>query len=114
MYTDNLILKLVKSYFETNFFSFIFSQNLMKELEEERERRWKSEQASMKLVDHIKKLQVKGKILLFIILSGVYLSFLLLKARHRDSDLAAVAAALANFLKAFYFRRWKTWMLHTL
>ncbi|XP_076112416.1 leucine-rich repeat and coiled-coil domain-containing protein 1-like [Mytilus galloprovincialis] len=35
--------------------------NLMKELEEERERRWKSEQASMKLVDHIKKLQVKVK-----------------------------------------------------
>ncbi|CAC5362345.1 LRRCC1 [Mytilus coruscus] len=35
--------------------------NLMKELEEERERRWKSEQASMKLVDHIKKLQIKVK-----------------------------------------------------
>ena len=38
---------------------------------------------------------------------------LLQKARHRDSDPAA-AAALAHFLKALYFRRWKTWMLHTL
>ncbi|XP_071138228.1 fibronectin type 3 and ankyrin repeat domains protein 1-like [Mytilus edulis] len=35
------------------------------------------------------------------------------KAQHRDSD-QAVAAALANFLKALYFRRWKTWMLHIL
>lgn len=33
--------------------------NLMKELETERERRWKAEQASVKLVDHIKKLQTK-------------------------------------------------------
>ena len=41
------------------------------------------------------------------------LQLLLQKARHRDSDPAA-AAALANFLKALYFRRWKTWMLHTL
>ena len=46
---------------------------------------------------------------------------MLQKARHRDSDsdpvaaaAAATAAALANFLKALYFRRWKTWMLHTL
>ena len=47
------------------------------------------------------------------------------ETRHRDSDPAAakasataaataVAAALAHFLKALYFRRWKTWMLHTL
>ena len=43
---------------------------------------------------------------------------MLQKARHRDSDPAATAAAaaavLAHFLKALYFRRWKTWMLHTL
>ena len=41
---------------------------------------------------------------------------MLQKARHRDSDPAAATAAavLANFLKALYFRRWKTWMLHTL
>jgi hypothetical protein len=32
----------------------------MHELEAERERRWKAEQASIKLVDHIKKLQIKG------------------------------------------------------
>ena len=37
---------------------------------------------------------------------------MLQKARHRDSDPAA--AMLAHFLKALYFRRWKTWMLHTL
>ena len=37
------------------------------------------------------------------------------KARHRDSDAAAAtAAALANFLKSLYFRRWNTWMFHTL
>ena len=45
------------------------------------------------------------------------LQLLLQKARHRDSDPAAVAAtaaALDNFLKALYFRRWKTWMLNTL
>ena len=45
------------------------------------------------------------------------LQLLLQKARHRDSDpaaAAATAAALANFLKALYFRGWKTWMLHTL
>ena len=48
------------------------------------------------------------------------LQLLLQKARHRDSDpaaataAAATAAALAHFLKALYFRRWKTWMLHTL
>ena len=41
------------------------------------------------------------------------LQLLLQKARRRDSDLA-VAAALAYYLKALYFRRWKTWMLHTL
>ena len=41
------------------------------------------------------------------------LQLLLQKAQHRDSDQEA-AAALANFLKALYFRRWKTWMLHTL
>ncbi|XP_060075484.1 leucine-rich repeat and coiled-coil domain-containing protein 1-like [Ylistrum balloti] len=34
---------------------------LMKELEKERERRWKAEQASKKLVDHIKSLQTKAK-----------------------------------------------------
>ena len=39
------------------------------------------------------------------------LQLLLQKARHRDSD---PAAALANFLKALYFRRWKSWMLYTL
>ena len=42
------------------------------------------------------------------------LQLLLQKARHRDSDPAATAAALANFFKALYFRGWKTWMLHTL
>ena len=43
------------------------------------------------------------------------LQLLLQEARHRDCDpAAAMAAALANFLKALYFRRWKTWMLHTL
>ena len=39
------------------------------------------------------------------------LQLLLQKARHRNSDPAAV---LAHFLKAIYFRRWKTWMLHIL
>ncbi|XP_069112362.1 leucine-rich repeat and coiled-coil domain-containing protein 1-like [Argopecten irradians] len=34
---------------------------LMGELEKERERRWKAEQASKKLVDHIKSLQTKAK-----------------------------------------------------
>ena len=38
------------------------------------------------------------------------LQLLLQKARHRDSD----PAALAHFLKGLYFRRWKTLMLHTL
>ena len=33
----------------------------MRELEAERERRWKSEQATKKLVDHIKELQAKGE-----------------------------------------------------
>ena len=33
----------------------------MSELETERERRWKSEQATKKLVDHVKQLQSKGK-----------------------------------------------------
>ena len=32
----------------------------MKELEQERERRWKAEQASKKLVNHIKELSTKG------------------------------------------------------
>lgn len=53
----------------------------MKELEEERERRWKSEQASMKLVDHIKKLQVKGKMsqLKYVfVLSILYVPFCLI------------------------------------
>ena len=36
------------------------------------------------------------------------------KSGHSDSDPVAAAAILANFLKALYFRRWKTWMLHTL
>ena len=36
------------------------------------------------------------------------------KAQLRDSDPADTTAVLANFLKALYFRRWKTWMLHTL
>ena len=36
-------------------------QNLMRELESERERRWKAEQATKKLVDHIKQLQIKGQ-----------------------------------------------------
>ena len=42
---------------------------------------------------------------LFIFLSSLRL--LSRKAGHRDSDLEAVAA-LANFLKALYFRRWNT------
>ena len=43
------------------------------------------------------------------------LQLLLQKARHRDSDLAAaMVTALAKFFKAIYFRRLKTWMLHTL
>ena len=32
----------------------------MSELETERERRWKSEQATKKLVEHVKELQSKG------------------------------------------------------
>ena len=48
---------------------------------------------------------------------------MLQKARHRDSDPAAAATAaaaggaaagLANILKDFFFRKWKTWRLHTL
>ncbi|EDO35300.1 predicted protein, partial [Nematostella vectensis] len=35
-------------------------QSLIQELEAERERRWKAEQAGRKLVDHIKTLQTKG------------------------------------------------------
>ena len=34
----------------------------MSELETERERRWKSEQATKKLVEHVKELQSKGKL----------------------------------------------------
>ena len=55
-----------------------------------------------------------------IFLKAFLLSLRLLsrKSRHGDSDhaaaTAATTAALANFLKASYFRRWKTWMLHTL
>ena len=41
------------------------------------------------------------------------LQLLLQKARHKDSDPSA-AAVLANFLKALYLSRLKTWMLHTL
>lgn len=37
-----------------------FFQQLMKELETERERRWKAEQASKKLLNHIQALQGKG------------------------------------------------------
>ena len=33
----------------------------MSELESERERRWKSEQATKKLVEHVQQLQSKGK-----------------------------------------------------
>ena len=33
----------------------------MGELERERERRWKAEGASKKLIDHIRQLQIKGK-----------------------------------------------------
>ena len=33
----------------------------MSELESERERRWKSEQATKKLVEHVQQLQTKGK-----------------------------------------------------
>ena len=36
------------------------------------------------------------------------------KARHRNGDPAAAATALVHFLKALYFRRRTTWMLHTL
>ena len=36
------------------------------------------------------------------------------KALHRDSDPVGAMAMLANFLKPLYFRRLKTWMLHTL
>ena len=32
----------------------------MKELESERERRWKAEQATKRLVDHVRELQSKG------------------------------------------------------
>lgn len=39
----------------------MFFQQLMKELETERERRWKAEQASKKLLNHIQALQGKGK-----------------------------------------------------
>ena len=43
------------------------------------------------------------------------LQLLLQKVRHRERDPAATAAAvLAHFLKAIYFRSWKTWMLHIL
>ena len=35
------------------------------------------------------------------------------KARHRDSDPEA-AVALSKFLKDLCFKRWKTWMVHTL
>ena len=34
-------------------------QQLLKELEGERERRWKAEQAARKLADHVKDLQTK-------------------------------------------------------
>ena len=36
------------------------SQGIMGELEKERERRWKAEQAAKKLVDHIQALTNKG------------------------------------------------------
>ena len=67
--------------------------------------------------DHDLIFTVHCTVLIFCVL--VYflssLQLLLQKARHRDSDPAAAAAAvLANFLKTLYFRRWKSWMLHTL
>ena len=52
---------------------------------------------------------------LVIQVGAVFLSSLRLlsqKAQHRDSDTAA--AMLAQFLKALYFRRCETWMLHIL
>ena len=36
-------------------------QSLMKELESERERRWKSEEATKKLAEHVRTLQEKGE-----------------------------------------------------
>ncbi len=44
-----------------NILADLYFQQLMQELETERERRWKSEQAAKKLVEHIKELQSKGK-----------------------------------------------------
>jgi hypothetical protein len=35
-------------------------QSLIQELDLERERRWKAEQATLKLVEHVKELQNKG------------------------------------------------------
>ncbi len=50
----------------------IVFQNLMQELEVERERRWKAEQAAKKLIDHIKELKSKGKHILLIGLDFLY------------------------------------------
>ena len=40
----------------------VLLQQLMQELEIERERRWKAEQATRKLADHIRQLQDRGNI----------------------------------------------------
>ena len=39
---------------------FIILQSLIQELDAERERRWKAEQAARKMVDAIKEMQLKG------------------------------------------------------
>ena len=41
-------------------FVTLYSQSILEELEKERERRWKAEQAAKKLVDHIQTLTNKG------------------------------------------------------
>ena len=42
-------------------------QDIMQELERERERRWKAEAAAKKLVDHIQNVTSKGRSLLCVI-----------------------------------------------
>ena len=56
-----LHIKKVASYLFVLFCSIIF-QSLIQELDLERERRWKAEQAALKLVDHVKELQIKGTV----------------------------------------------------
>ena len=59
-----------------------------------------------KVIDYVKRLYQSP--VLYLAFSRCHF-----RTSHRDSD-PAVAIAFANFLKALYFMRKRTWMLHTI